>query len=63
MPCNHRRRGRAPRRDAYRGLLPDDVLAGLSIPERERFWSDALTARPPRTGITHEEEPEKERDQ
>ncbi|MGH3862853.1 N-acetyltransferase family protein [Actinokineospora sp.] len=36
-------------RVAYRGLLPDDVLAGLSIPEREQFWSDALTARPPRT--------------
>jgi len=38
-------------RAAYRGLLPDDVLAGLSIPERERYWSDALTARPPRTGM------------
>jgi ribosomal protein S18 acetylase RimI-like enzyme len=37
-------------RAAYRGLLPDDVLAGLSVPDRERFWSDALTTRPPRTG-------------
>jgi GNAT superfamily N-acetyltransferase len=36
-------------RAAYRGLLPDDVLAGLSIPDRERFWSEALTARAPRT--------------
>ncbi|HEY0450814.1 GNAT family N-acetyltransferase [Actinophytocola sp.] len=36
-------------RAAYRGLLPDDVLAGLSIPDREQFWSDALTARPPHT--------------
>jgi GNAT superfamily N-acetyltransferase len=36
-------------RAAYRGLLPDDVLAGLSIPDRERFWSDVLTARPPRS--------------
>ena len=34
---------------AYRGLLPDDVLAGLSIPDREQFWSDVLTARPPYT--------------
>jgi GNAT superfamily N-acetyltransferase len=38
-------------RAAYRGLLPDDVLAGLSIPEREQFWSDVLTARPPRTDM------------
>ena len=37
-------------RAAYRGLLPDDVLAGLSVPDRERFWSDALTARAPHTG-------------
>lgn len=36
-------------RTAYRGLLPDDVLAGLSIPEREQFWSEFLSARPPRT--------------
>jgi GNAT superfamily N-acetyltransferase len=36
-------------RAAYRGLLPDDVLAGLSVPDRERFWSDALTARAPHT--------------
>jgi GNAT superfamily N-acetyltransferase len=38
-------------RAAYRGLLPDDVLAGLSVPEREKFWSDALTARAPHTGM------------
>ena len=36
-------------RAAYRGLLPDEVLAGLSVSDRERFWSDALTARPPHT--------------
>jgi ribosomal protein S18 acetylase RimI-like enzyme len=36
-------------RAAYRGLLPDDVLAGLSIPDREQLWSDTLTAPPPRT--------------
>lgn len=37
-------------RAAYRGLLPDDVLAGLSVADRERFWSDALACAPPRTG-------------
>ncbi|WP_158884964.1 GNAT family N-acetyltransferase [Amycolatopsis anabasis] len=36
-------------RAAYRGLLPDDVLAGLSIADREQFWSEVLTARPPHT--------------
>lgn len=36
-------------RAAYHGLLPDDVLADLSIPEREQFWSHVLTARPPQT--------------
>ncbi len=36
-------------RAAYRGLLPDDVLAGLSVRDREQFWSEALTARPPHT--------------
>ncbi|MFC4950197.1 GNAT family N-acetyltransferase [Pseudonocardia sp. GCM10023141] len=36
-------------RVAYRGLLPDDVLAGLSVTDREPFWSDVLTTRPPHT--------------
>lgn len=36
-------------RAAYRGLLPDDVLDGLSVPDREQFWSDVLTTRPPHT--------------
>jgi ribosomal protein S18 acetylase RimI-like enzyme len=36
-------------RDAYRGLLPDDVLAGLSVRDREQLWSDTLTARPAHT--------------
>jgi len=36
-------------RAAYRGLLPDEVLAGLSVADRERFWSAALTERPPNT--------------
>ena len=36
-------------RAAYRGLLPSDVLAGLSVPDREKLWSDFLTARPPHT--------------
>lgn len=38
-------------RAAYRGLLPDDVLAGLSVHDRERLWSDSLTARPAHTGF------------
>jgi ribosomal protein S18 acetylase RimI-like enzyme len=38
-------------RVAYRGLMPDEVLAGLSVADRERFWSDALTAQQPRTSI------------
>ena len=38
-------------RVAYRGLLPDDVLAGLSVGERERQWSDSLAARPPHTRV------------
>jgi ribosomal protein S18 acetylase RimI-like enzyme len=33
-------------RAAYRGLLPDDALAGLSVHDREQLWSDALTAHP-----------------
>lgn len=37
-------------RAAYRSQLPDEVLASLSIPDREAFWSGALTARPPHTG-------------
>ena len=36
-------------RAGYRGLLPDEVLAGLSVAERERFWFDVLTTRPPQT--------------
>ncbi|SDI71545.1 Ribosomal protein S18 acetylase RimI [Actinokineospora alba] len=34
-------------RAAYRGLLPDEVLAGLSVTDREQFLSDALTTGPP----------------
>lgn len=37
-------------RAAYRGLLPDEVLADLSVADREELWSDALTARRPNTG-------------
>jgi GNAT superfamily N-acetyltransferase len=36
-------------RAAYRGLMPDDVLAGLSVPDRERSWLGRLTTPPPRT--------------
>ena len=38
-------------RAAYRGLLPDDVLAGLSVRDREEFWSRALVVRPAHTCI------------
>jgi GNAT superfamily N-acetyltransferase len=38
-------------RAAYRGLMPDEVLAGLSVSDRERFWSDALIAGEPRTSV------------
>jgi GNAT superfamily N-acetyltransferase len=38
-------------RAAYRGLLPDDVLADLSVHDREQLWSDSLTARPAHTRI------------
>jgi GNAT superfamily N-acetyltransferase len=34
---------------AYRGLLPDAVLAGLSVPAREQSWFDILSAARPRT--------------
>jgi GNAT superfamily N-acetyltransferase len=37
-------------RAAYRGLMPDEVLAGLSVPDRERLWLSALTTPRPRTG-------------
>lgn len=30
---------------AYRGLLPDEVLDGLSVTEREKMWRDALTGK------------------
>lgn len=29
---------------AYRGLVPDDVLDGLSVAQRERFWRGASAA-------------------
>lgn len=36
---------------AYRGLLPDDILADLSVPDRERTWRKILVDPPPRTTI------------
>ena len=36
---------------AYRGLLPDSVLAGLSVPDRERTWSKILVDPPARTAV------------
>lgn len=38
-------------RAAYQGLMPDDVLAGLSVAGREHVWSEALTEPPPGTRI------------
>jgi ribosomal protein S18 acetylase RimI-like enzyme len=34
-------------RDAYAGLLPDDVLAGLSVADREAQWRRFVPAAPP----------------
>lgn len=34
-------------RTTYRGLLPDQVLAGLSVPEREASWLHRLEASVP----------------
>ena len=30
-------------RTTYRGLMPDDLLAGLSYERRERQWAQAIT--------------------
>jgi ribosomal protein S18 acetylase RimI-like enzyme len=30
-------------RSTYRGIISDEVLAGLSYPDRERMWQDSLT--------------------
>ena len=36
---------------AYHGLLPNSILAGLSVPERERAWSEILIDPSPRTAV------------
>jgi len=33
-------------RAAYRGQIPEDVLAGLSVPDTDRLWSERLTGKP-----------------
>ena len=38
-------------RETYAGLLPDDVLAKLSVPERTAMWERLLTAPPLPTKI------------
>jgi GNAT superfamily N-acetyltransferase len=38
-------------RATYRGLLPDDVLSGLSVAARERMWAAVLADPPPRSAI------------
>lgn len=36
---------------AYRGLLPDELLDGLSVTDGERRWSDILCEPAPRSGF------------
>ncbi len=36
---------------AYRGLVPDAVLAGLSVANREQWWHDALASRGARSTL------------
>jgi GNAT superfamily N-acetyltransferase len=38
-------------RAAYRGLMPDEVLAGLSVPDGQQRWTDRLTDPAPRTSV------------
>jgi GNAT superfamily N-acetyltransferase len=45
-------------RAAYRGLIPDDVLAGLSVAARRQGWLDRLTTPSARTRtvlVTHDD--------
>lgn len=43
---------------AYRGLLPDALLDGLSIDEREEMWRAGLAHRDPRSGCVVAEDDE-----
>lgn len=36
-------------RATYRGLIADDVLAGMSVTDHERHWLDHITGAPPRS--------------
>ncbi|HEV2376067.1 MAG TPA: GNAT family N-acetyltransferase [Streptosporangiaceae bacterium] len=38
-------------RAAYAGLMPDDVLASLSVERRAEGWRHLLAARPPHCGL------------
>jgi GNAT superfamily N-acetyltransferase len=38
-------------RAAYRDLMPDEFLAGLSVADREHVWSDRLATPTPRTSV------------
>ena len=38
-------------RAAYRGLLPDEVLAGLSVPGLTQMWTGRFAASPPRSSV------------
>jgi GNAT superfamily N-acetyltransferase len=39
-------------RGAYRGLLPDDVLAALAVDERQRMWREILSRERPHGSAT-----------
>ena len=42
-------------RSAYRDLLPEQVLAGLSIEEREQMWRDGLAGEEPGSALVAED--------
>ncbi|MDJ0752589.1 MAG: GNAT family N-acetyltransferase [Ardenticatenaceae bacterium] len=37
--------------DAYRGLLPDSLLDGLSVEQRERWWRHTVERNRPHSGL------------
>ncbi|HET9240113.1 MAG TPA: GNAT family N-acetyltransferase [Oligoflexus sp.] len=44
-------------RSTYQGLVPDDYLAGLSIPARQEFWDKLIRQQPPREHLFVAEDP------
>src|SRR5689334_4096445 len=41
-------------RSAYRGIMPDAVLSGLSVGERYQFWLGQLTEAPRQTIVVED---------